>query len=106
MAFVYDGGEAWYRNSVIRDRVLPASGYLDFMQAYDTFNFLAIERKIDSTMYNNSGGTNISQNDSTQKIIQYQHGEVVYIDNQIIEKVIEFDRFRLRIENLRVIDTE
>jgi hypothetical protein len=37
VAFVYDGGEAWYRNSVLRDRALPADGYINFMRAYDTF---------------------------------------------------------------------
>ncbi|OAD19598.1 hypothetical protein THIOM_004752 [Candidatus Thiomargarita nelsonii] len=41
VAFVYDGGEAWYRNSVLRDRALPADGYINFMRAYDTFFHLA-----------------------------------------------------------------
>jgi len=97
VAFVYDGGEAWYRNSVIRDRALPAANYLDFMQAYDTFDHLASEG-VEATMYDNSNI--IPTGESARKIVTYKNGKEIYRDRELIKKMMIFDIFKkaLRVE--------
>ncbi|KHD05510.1 hypothetical protein PN36_33280 [Candidatus Thiomargarita nelsonii] len=95
VAFVYDGGEAWYRNSVIRDRALPAANYLDFMQAYDTFYHLALEKNLEATMYNNSDVAPTGK--SAKTIVTYKNGEGIYT-GEAIEKVRTFNQFRKALE--------
>jgi hypothetical protein len=101
VAFVYDGGEAWYRNSVIRDRALPAANYLDFMQAYNTFYHLAEEKGVNATMYDNSD--TIAKGKSYEKIITYENGILTFMDKNIFYKLDTFNEFRTqlkeRIEN-------
>jgi len=92
IAFVYDGGEAWYRNSVRRDRALPADGYLDFMQAYDTFYYLAEECGVHATMYDNS--RRVPTKDTPTKILTYQNREEIYFNEKIYDDFVNFDVFR------------
>jgi len=96
VAFVYDGGEAWYRNSVIRDRALPAANYLDFMQSYRTFYHLALDEKIEATMYNNSDM--VLTEKTTEKIVTYKNGEEFY-RGKSIEKLQKFNRFIQALNN-------
>jgi len=93
VAFVYDGGEAWYRNSVIRDRALPADGYLEFMQAYNTFYHLALKQRVYATMYDNS--SRILTKKTSDKIITYENGKVVFVNNNLYDKLKEFNAFRI-----------
>jgi len=95
VAFVYDGGEAWYRNSVIRDRVLPAANYLYFMQAYDTFYHLAIEKNLEATIYDNSDVAPTGE--SAKTIVTYKNGEGIYT-GEAIEKLRTFNKFRKALE--------
>ena len=43
---MFDNGEAWYRNSILRNRVVPAVGYLGFTKAYKTIRYLSKQTDI------------------------------------------------------------
>jgi len=92
--FVFDGGEAWYRNSVLRDRMLPADGYLNFLSGYDTIRHLTNELKIDKvTIYDNSGYT-------PREIVVYEQGEIMRInDNEAYERYKKYNKFRKKLQN-------
>ncbi|MEN8220390.1 MAG: zeta toxin family protein, partial [Pseudomonadota bacterium] len=92
VAFVYDGGEAWYRNSVLRDRALPADGYINFMRAYDTFFHLAQKHGIHATMYDNS--SRIPRKGSPTKLVVYKDGKALYLDRNLYKNFQHFEVFR------------
>ncbi|MCK5523155.1 MAG: zeta toxin family protein [Thiomargarita sp.] len=101
VAFVYDGGEAWYRNSVIRDRALPADGYLEFMRAYDTFDHLAKECGVHAVMYDNS--SRIPTKDSPTQIIMYRDKRM-YRNKEnlpLVKDFVNFDIFRKSLLQLK-----
>jgi len=98
VAFVYDGGEAWYRNSVIRDRALPAANYLDFMLAYDTFYHLAEEKYINAVMYDNS--EKIARSKSSENIITYENGVLTFMNTNIFYRLDAFNNFRTQLEEI------
>ncbi|KHD07684.1 hypothetical protein PN36_03315 [Candidatus Thiomargarita nelsonii] len=74
---------AAYRNSIIRDRALPAANYLYFMQAYDTFYHLAEKQKVYATMYDNSKPAE----KTSEKIVIYKDGKATHINNKSIRKL-------------------
>ena len=91
--FVFDGGEAWHRNSILRDRMLPADGYLNFLSGFGTIRQLGINPKVDRvTIYDNSGRT-------PKKIIVYEKGEVEWIDEGRYEAYEEYDKFRKKLQS-------
>jgi len=98
VAFVYDGGEAWYRNSVIRDRALPAANYLDFLLAYDTFYHLAEEKYINAVMYDNSD--KIARSKSSENIITYENGVLTFMNTNIFYRLDAFNNFRTQLEEI------
>ena len=93
-SFVFDGGEAWHRNSVLRDRALQADGYLDFLSGFDTIETLMRNPKINKlTIFDNS-----VTNTPPQRILVIEDGVFKYRNDALLDKYSKFSRFKQEIQ--------
>ncbi|MDR2190563.1 MAG: hypothetical protein LBP53_05235 [Candidatus Peribacteria bacterium] len=67
--FVFDGGEARYRNAVIRDRTVALESYLDYRSGYQTIDYLANDPKVLKVEIRDNSVNNTNAVPSKQKII-------------------------------------
>ena len=59
--FIYDWWEAWYRNTVIRERSMWLKNYNAYWTAYKTIEYLSRDKRVNNVIiYDNSGNGKIS----------------------------------------------